>query len=126
MNKNKFLDIIALFSSSGTLICCALPMTVATIAGGAALSSLVSLFPFLVTLSQYKNIIFIFSGSMIALNGYLSLKPVQETACDEESGEVGCEVASKYNRKMFYVSLGIFSVGIFTAYLLGSMITLFG
>ena len=126
MNKNKFLDIIALFSSSGTLICCALPMTVATIAGGAALSSLVSLFPFLVTLSQYKNIIFIFSGSMIALNGYLSLKPVQETACDEESGEVGCEVAGKYNRKMFYVSLGIFSVGIFTAYLLGPMITLFG
>ena len=56
MNKNKFLDIIALFSSSGTLICCALPMTVATIAGGAALSSLVSLFPFLVTLSQYKNL----------------------------------------------------------------------
>ena len=126
MNKNKFLDIIALFSSSGTLICCALPMIVATIAGGAALSSLVSLFPFLVTLSQYKNTIFIFSGSMIALNGYLSLKPVQEAACDEESGEVGCEVAGEYNRKMFYVSLGIFSVGVFTAYLLGPIASLFG
>ena len=74
MNKNKFLDVLALFSSSGTLICCALPIVVATLAGGAALSSMVSLFPFLVTLSQYKNAIFLFSGSMIALNGYLSFK----------------------------------------------------
>ncbi len=120
------MDVLALFSSSGTLICCALPMVVATLAGGAALSSMVSLFPFLVTLSQYKNAIFIFSGSMIALNGYLSFKPVKEVACDVESGEVGCEVAGKYNRKMFYISLGIFSVGVFTAYLLGPIASLFG
>ena len=126
MNKNNIMDVLALFSSSGTLICCALPMVVATLAGGAALSSMVSLFPFLVTLSQYKNAIFIFSGSMIALNGYLSFKPVKEVACDVESGEVGCEVAGEYNRKMFYISLGIFSVGVFTAYLLGPIVSLFG
>ena len=126
MNKNNIMDVLALFSSSGTLICCALPMVVATLAGGAALSSMVSLFPFLVTLSQYKNAIFIFSGSMIALNGYLSFKPLKEIACDVESGEVGCEVAGKYNRKMFYISLGIFSVGVLTAYLLGPIASLFG
>ena len=126
MNKNNIMDVLALFSSSGTLICCALPMVVAALAGGAALSSMVSLFPFLVTLSQYKNVIFIFSGSMIALNGYLSFKPLKEIACDVESGEVGCEVAGKYNRKMFYISLGIFSVGVLTAYLLGPIASLFG
>ncbi len=126
MNKNNIMDVLALFSSSGTLICCALPMVVAALAGGAALSSMVSLFPFLVTLSQYKNAIFIFSGSMIALNGYLSFKPLKEIACDVESGEVGCEVAGKYNRKMFYISLGIFSVGVLTAYLLGPIASLFG
>ncbi len=126
MNKNNIMDVLALFSSSGTLICCALPIVVAALAGGAALSSMVSLFPFLVTLSQYKNAIFIFSGSMIALNGYLSFKPLKEIACDVESGEVGCEVAGKYNRKMFYISLGIFSVGVLTAYLLGPIASLFG
>jgi len=126
VNKNNIMDVLALFSSSGTLICCALPIVVAALAGGAALSSMVSLFPFLVTLSQYKNAIFIFSGSMIALNGYLSFKPLKEIACDVESGEVGCEVAGKYNRKMFYISLGIFSVGVLTAYLLGPIASLFG
>ena len=43
----------ALFTSTGTLLCCALPSALAALAGGAAVASFVSAFPWLVGLSQH-------------------------------------------------------------------------
>ena len=50
--KDKALSAVSLFTSSGTLLCCVLPAVVATIAGGAAVSSMLSAFPFLIPLSM--------------------------------------------------------------------------
>ena len=60
--KDKALSLFTLFTSSGTLLCCVLPAVVATIAGGAAVSSMLSVFPFLIPYQCIKN-------------GYLGLPP---------------------------------------------------
>ena len=44
---------LALFTTMGTLVFCALPITLVTLGMGATMASLVSNVPFLVTLSQY-------------------------------------------------------------------------
>jgi len=54
--------ILALLSSVGTLLCCALPAVLATVGMGAVLAGLVTTVPGLVMVSQYKGLVFIVAG----------------------------------------------------------------
>ena len=114
--KDKALSVLTLFTSSGTLLCCVLPAVVATIAGGAAVSSMLSIFPFLIPLSMNKGWIFIIAATLIAINGYLVFKPNQKVACDVD--EDGCDVTGRFNKRMFYISASVLAVGAFFAYAL--------
>jgi hypothetical protein len=57
-STNWFSSILSLLASSSTLICCALPALLVTLGAGAALSSLVSVFPQIVWLSEHKFLVF--------------------------------------------------------------------
>ena len=123
--KDKALSVLTLFTSSGTLLCCVLPAVVATIAGGAAVSSMLSAFPFLIPLSMNKGWIFGVSAILIAINGYIVFKPNQEVACDVEAGEDGCEVTGRFNKQMFYISASVLVLGAFFAYALVPILVYF-
>ena len=123
--KDKALSFLTLFTSSGTLLCCVLPAVVATIAGGAAVSSMLSAFPFLIPLSINKGWIFGVSAILIAINGYIVFKPNQEVACDVEAGEDGCEVTGRFNKQMFYISASVLVMGAFFAYALVPILVYF-
>ena len=69
----NLIDTITFWASTSTLICCVLPAVVVSIAGGATMISIISTFPFIVTLSQYKDLLFIISGILIGLS-YLGIK----------------------------------------------------
>ncbi len=116
--KDKALSVFTLFTSSGTLLCCVLPAVVATIAGGAAVSSMLSAFPFLIPLSMHKEWIFAIAAILIAINGYMVFKPNQDVACDVEAGEDGCDITGRFNKRMFYISATVLAVGAFFAYAL--------
>lgn len=113
----KLSSYLALFTSTGTLICCALPSAIAAFAGGAALVSFVSTFPWLVTLSQHKEWIFLGAGLMILLSGILVYRPKGKVACSITGGE-GCEVAGRFTKITFWLSAGVYSIGAFFAYAL--------
>ena len=100
--RPKLLSVLTLFTSSGTLICCVLPMVIATIAGGASVGTLLTLFPWLIPLSMHKGWIFMFSGILIAISGYITFRKSREVACDTNSGEEGCEITGRFNKRMFY------------------------
>jgi mercuric ion transport protein len=102
-----------------------LPAVVATIAGGAAVSSMLSAFPFLIPLSMNKAWIFGVSAILIAINGYMVFKPNQEVACDVEVGEDGCEVTGRFNKRMFYISASVLVMGAFFAYALVPILVYF-
>jgi len=116
--KDKAISVLTLFTSSGTLLCCVLPAIVATIAGGAAVTSMLSSFPFLIPLSMNKGWLFILAAILISINGYMVFKPNQKIACDVEEGEDGCEVTSQFNKRMFYISSIVLVIGAFFAYAL--------
>lgn len=123
--KDKALSVFALFTSSGTLLCCVLPAMVATIAGGAAVSSMLSAFPFLIPLSMYKEWIFGIAAILIAINGYMVFKPNQDMACDVDSGEDGCDITGRFNKRMFYISASVLGIGAFFAYALVPILVYF-
>ena len=116
--RDKVLSILTLFTSSGTLLCCVLPAIVATIAGGTAVGSMLSIFPWLIPLSKNKDLIFAGAGILIAFNGYMVFKPTNKLACDIDTGEVGCEITGKFNKRMFYTSAIVFLTGGVFAYTL--------
>ena len=123
--KQKASSFLALFTSTGTLICCALPAAVAAFAGGAAVTSMISTFPWMVTLSTYKGWIFLGSGIMLLISGILVYRPKGKIACSITGGE-GCDVAGRFTKGMFWSSVIIYSTGAFFAYALVPMMRFLG
>ncbi len=123
--QQRFSSFFALFTSTGTLLCCALPAAVSTIASGAAVVGLTSTLPWLIPLSHYKGWIFLGSGVMIVLSGVLTLLPKGTVACSITGGQ-GCEVAGKYTKVMFWTSVSIYVVGAFVSYALTPILRTLG
>lgn len=114
--KEKIISFFSLFGSSATLICCALPATIAAVAGGSAVVSLISAFPFLIIISQNKDWIFLGAGLLLIFNGIITLKPKGKLACSVTGGK-GCKIAGKFQKYMFWFSSALFIIGGFMAYL---------
>jgi hypothetical protein len=66
-NKSLFAQIIVLFASTSTLICCALSALLVAIGATGALVSLFSNIPFLITISENKEMVFTISGLLIII-----------------------------------------------------------
>src|SRR5687768_10541447 len=64
-------SVATLFATSSTLVCCAIPALLVTLGAGAALSSLVAVFPQVVWLSEHKEALFTVSGAALALSGWI-------------------------------------------------------
>ena len=106
--QDKTANFFSLFASSSTLICCALPAIFVSIGAGATFASLITFFPFLITLSKYKLYITFFALIMIAIAGYFNYK-TYDMPCpaDPELGRM-CLQTRKRSRIMYYISVTIF------------------
>lgn len=115
--KQNFAGFLALFASTGTLLCCALPATIAAVAGGSAVASFVSAFPWLIPLSASKGWLFLGSGLMILFSAILVFRPKGTVSCSVTGGK-GCEDAGRFTRITLGISAFIYTVGAFSAYAL--------
>ncbi len=117
MRKEKVVSFLSLLGSTSTVLCCALPALLSVIAGGAAVGSLVSAFPWLIPLSKQKDWIFLGAGALLTLNAILTFYPKGKVACSITGGR-GCEVAGRFTKTVFWISLSLYSIGAFAAYAL--------
>jgi len=88
--SGKWLTLLSLFTSTGTLLCCALPALLVALGAGAALSTLVAVVPGLVWVSEYKEVLFGVAGVMLVASGWLQwrarfapcpIDPAQQDVC---------------------------------------------
>jgi hypothetical protein len=107
---------LALFASTGTLVCCALPIMLVTLGFGATVAAMTSEFPVLVTLSEYKLWVFAFSGLMLLLSGWLMYRPGRSCPSDPRQAEV-CARLQRWNRRVLWISAAIWGVGFSAAFL---------
>ena len=118
IKSNKVVNYLTLFASSGTIFCCALPALLVSIGAGAALSSLISVFPQLVILSAYKIPIFIGAFIMLIISGIIQYF-VRSLPCPtDKTLAINCIQTRKVSLIIYYVSLGIFSIGLLFAFIL--------
>ncbi len=107
---------LTLFASTGTLVCCALPIMLVTLGMGATVAAMTSTFPFLITLSLHKGWVFAFSGLMLALSGWLIYRPRRDCPTDPKLG-AACAKAHVWNQRIYRASVVIWSIGFFAAFL---------
>src|SRR4051812_49873489 len=62
---NGVLSYLSLFTSFGTLLCCALPSLLVLLGLGATVASFLAAAPWLVTLSRHKTWVFVVAGLLI-------------------------------------------------------------
>ena len=111
------LTVLALLTSAGTLLCCALPILLVTLGLGAAVAGLTSNLPWLVALSQHKT--WIFSGSLLLLvvSGWMIRRSARRCPTDPQLAQL-CARVSRVNRWILATAGVIWAVGFFTAFLL--------
>ncbi len=114
-------SVVSLFASSSTLICCALPALLVALGAGAALSGLVGAFPQIVWLSEHKLGLFIFAGLMLAASGALQWANRNAPCPIDPALRDACLRTRKMSLHVYWVSVGIYLVGGFFAFVLPLM-----
>ena len=66
--RDTVLPSLALFGSTSTLLCCALPAVLISLGAGAVMAGLTSAIPGLMWLSAQKNVLFIAAGALLAVS----------------------------------------------------------
>ena len=115
--KTKHLSLLSLFSSGGTLICCALPALLVSLGAGAVMASVVSSVPQIVWFSEHKLGVFIFAGVMLSISGFLQWK-ARSLPCpsDKELAEL-CNKTRVNSLRIYIFSICVFLVGGFMAFI---------
>ena len=127
--RSGLLSYLSLFTSFGTLLCCALPSLLVLLGLGATVATVLSGVPWLVTLSRHKNWVFTISGILIGLNFLYvyALAPrlqARAGACPADAPEA-CAGASRMSRAILWTSGIIYGAGFLSAYLLGPLLMRF-
>ena len=115
-DKSRLVNIVSLFTSTSTLICCALPALLVAIGAGAALSSLVSTIPQLVWISEHKAPVFAFAGAMLLLAGLLQWNARNAPCPADPTLADACQRTRKNSLRIYWLSVTIFVVGAWFAF----------
>ncbi|WP_413581396.1 hypothetical protein [Bdellovibrio sp. HCB288] len=115
--KNSFVAYVTLFSSAGTLICCALPALMVSLGLGAALAGLANNVPGLIWISEHKVQVFIFAAVMLAFNGgWLWFNRNAPCPIDPALRDA-CISGRKFSTRVYAISVAIFLTGVFFAFI---------
>ena len=112
-----FIPSLTLFTSFGTLVCCALPALMVTLGMGTTLASFIGMFPSVTFISDYKEPIFIISGTFIMLGFFFQIRS-RNISCPTDQFKADlCNKLRKISWFMLFFSLIIYLVGFFFTFL---------
>ncbi len=125
-SRSGILSYFSLFTSFGTLLCCALPSLFVLFGLGATVASALSAAPWLVYLSHHKNWVFVIAGLLIASNFIYVYRiapwlQMKNGACERDDS-AACQTASRFSRVILWTSGCLYAIGWFSAYVLGPLL----
>jgi hypothetical protein len=125
-SRASMMSYFSLFTSLGTLFCCALPSLLVLLGLGASLASVLSFMPWLVTISRHKAWVFTISAGPIMLSFaqmYVIAPRLRTQAEVCPPDDRACDRAAGIGKVVLWVAAVIYLIGFFTAYLLGPILT---
>jgi hypothetical protein len=106
----------ALATSTGTLVCCALPALLVTLGAGAALAGLVSVFPQIVWLSEHKAGVFGGAAATMAVSGLMQWRN-RSAPCPTDPGlRDACLRTRRWSARVYALSLLFLALGAWFAF----------
>jgi hypothetical protein len=112
---------LSLFTSAGTLVCCALPALFVSLGMGATLAGLTSNFPAIVWLSQYKIWVFGIAALMIILAGVMMFRARNMPCPSDPKQAKTCTLLRKASWWIWGVSVVAYIIGSFFAFIAPSV-----
>ena len=113
----KIIAFITLFSSSSTLVCCALPALMVAIGAGSTLAAMITYIPALIWLSVYKIPIFIFAGIMLTVSGIMQYYNKNQACPIDSSQNQACSTSKKISKYVYILSLTIYLISGFMIFI---------
>ena len=114
--KQTIFPVLSLFTSIGTLLCCALPALLVTLGMGAALAGFISVAPWITVISEYKIFIFVGAGILLILSGYF-LWINRNAPCPTDAKQAkACALLRKFSLYTIIISIVIYIIGFFFAF----------
>ena len=104
-------SLVSLFASSSTLICCALPALLVSLGAGAALASLVAVFPQIVWISEHKEAIFLISSALMVAGGVMQWRNRFAPCPTDPDLRNACLKTRRTSLRIYWVSLALLVVG---------------
>ena len=114
--KTKHLSLLTLFTSGGTLICCALPALLVSLGAGAVMASVVTSVPQIVWFSEHKLGVFIFAGVMLSISGLLQWKARSLPCPSDKALAELCNRTRVNSLRIYIFSVSVFLIGGFMAF----------
>jgi hypothetical protein len=107
---------ITLLTSTGTLICCALPALLVAIGAGAALAFAASAVPQLVWISEHKELVFGLASAMLIAAGAMQWRARTLPCPTDPALARACTQARAFSRNVYLFAVIVFLVGAFFAF----------
>lgn len=117
-NKNLFISYLSLFTSVGTILCCALPSLLVVLGMGATFAGLIGTFPQLVWISEYKIYVFSVSGVLILASIYLMYSSRNDPCPIDANQARACQAARRGSLIILSFSGVLWLVGFAFAFVL--------
>ena len=115
--KQTIAPTLSLFTSVGTLLCCALPALLVTLGMGATLAGFVSAVPWITAISDDKEYVFAGAGIMLSLAIFLQWRG-RNTPCPADPVKAkACTRLRKVSWFILGLSVFIYAIGFFFAFL---------
>ena len=114
--KTKHLSLLSLFTSGGTLICCALPALFVSLGAGAVMASVVTSVPQIVWFSEHKLGVFIFAGMMLSISGFIQWKARSLPCPSDKALAELCNKTRVNSLRVYFFSVCVFLIGGFMAF----------
>lgn len=115
--KEAFTGYLGLFTSVGTLLCCALPALLVSLGLGASMVSLTNAFPQIIWIGEYKNFVFSFAFFMLSVSSILTYKNRDAPCPIDPKLREACLRGRKYAKTVLILGWSFLSVGFFFAFI---------
>ena len=115
--KQTLLPTLSLFTSVGTLLCCALPALLVTLGAGATLAGLVSAAPWLVALSRYKSVTFSVAGVLLLLAGIMRWRARNAPCPADPAQAAACGRLRRISARIYWGAVAVYATGFFFAFI---------
>ena len=116
-SDRSYLRWLTLFVTSGTLLCCALPILLVSLGFGAVVAGLNYNIPGLLFLAEHQIWTLSLSALLLVFLAWVIWRPNQSCPVDPELAAY-CEKAKRWNQRIFWLSVMIWSIGFFFSVLL--------